>query len=274
MLRLFTRDIVVTRKVRFLCYATIAATVLWAIGSIAGTAVSCGPADFVRGGEINHCPTRLLQWRLTAIFDIITELLLVVLPILFVWPIRMKRHIKTQVAVAFSFRLPLIAIAALHLHYVSKYNDAANTSQAIVPALVLQQCELLWSLISATIPTLKKFMRTFSSGFGMEIDLDSPYGYRSGPHDDKTYILGSNQRAEGFILPINPDTNACKSQVIVSTTEDPQSQVNMFHEEVSEPRGSCSRPQSGYTSHSSSREMIIKREVEWQISYEDRERQI
>ncbi|KAJ4986414.1 CFEM domain-containing protein [Stagonosporopsis vannaccii] len=271
MLRLFTRDIVVTRKARILCYTTIAITILWALGSIIGMALSCSPSDFVRDGGPNHCRTRLLQWWMTAAFDIVTELLLVILPTLFVWSIRMKRHIKTQVAIAFGFRLPLVAIAAVHLYYVSKYSNATNMSRSIIPALVLQQCELLWSLISATIPTLKKFMRTFNSGFGMEIDLDSPYGHRSGPDDDKTYILGSGQRSEGFILPINPNANAHKHQEVIASDETPRSQGNRYYHEVSEPNETSSRPQSGYTSHSS-RDMIIKREVGWRISYEDQKR--
>lgn len=271
MLRLFTSDIIVTRKARVLCYATIAIIFLWAIGSIVGTAISCPPSNYVRDVRASHNSTpRMIQWRLTAAFDVLTELLLVLLPIMFVWPINMRRRIKTQVAIAFGFRLPLIAIAVVHLHYVLEYSRANSNPRAIIPALVLQQCELLWSLISATIPTLKKFMQTFSSGFGMEIDLDTAYGHRSGPHNYKTYTLGSGQRSTGFTMPIDPDTNVRQPQRNISNTEVPQSiQDSSSEESLGEPH---TRPQSGYTSHSS-QEMIIKREVGWRVSYEDRQQQ-
>lgn len=261
MLRIFTRDITVTRRTRIVCFATITTTVFWAIGSIVGTALTCSPADFVRNEQWSRCSTRLLQWQVTAAFDILTELLLLILPILFVRSIQMNHDVKTQVAVAFGFRLPLIAIAAVHLHYVSKYSRAANISQAMIPALILQQCELLWSIISATIPTLKKFMRTFSSGFGLDIDLDCSYGPRSGSHGNKTYIMRSRQRTESFTLPMTQDESA--------PVEVPENihkySLNEGPSELCEP---CSRPQSGHTSHSS-REMIIKRKVEWRISYEE-----
>jgi len=272
MLRLFTRDIIVTRKARMLCYTTIAITVLWGVGSVIGTAVSCGPSGFIRGERTTYCRTRLLQWRITAAFDIVTELLLVILPTLFVWPIRIKRHIKTQVAIAFGFRLPLVAIIAVHLHYVSKYSNTTNTSNAIISALVLQQCELLWSLTSATIPTLKKFMQTFNSGFGLEIDLDDSYGHRYSPDDDKTYILRSRQRGEGLVLPTDPGSDAQNRRETTMSNETTQPQKIRDHGEFLVTSETSSNSQSGYTSHSS-RDMIIKREVGWRISFEDRNRQ-
>lgn len=250
-----------------LCHTTIAITVLWAVGSVVGTVVSCGPSDFIRGGRTTYCRTRLLQLRITAAFDIVTELLLVILPTLFVWPIRIKRHIKTQVAIAFGFRLPLVAIIAIHLHYVSKYSNATNTSHVIIPALVLQQCELLWSLISATIPTLKKFMQTFNSGFGMEIDLENPYGHRSSPDDDKTFFLGSHH-----VLPTDPGSNAQNREEITTSNKNTQPQKIRDHDEFLATSETSSRPQSDYSSHSS-RDMIIEREVGWKISFEGRYRQ-
>jgi len=194
---LFTRDIEVTRRSRLLCYATIAMTVLWAIVSLIATTMACSLSDYVKGIANGRCNQRLGYWKAMTAFNILTEALLFALPILFVWPIQMKRYIKAQVAIAFGFRLPLIGIAAVHLHYVSAYSNAANASRVIISALVVQQCELLWSLLSATIPTLKAFMRTFNSGFGMEVDLDSPYGHRSGAQDTRIYILGSAQHSAG-----------------------------------------------------------------------------
>lgn len=266
MLRLFTRDIVVTRRSRLLCHATIVITILWTIGSLTFTAISCNPSDFVLDTPEGHCDTRLGKWRLMTAFDILIEVLLVTLPILFVWHIQMKRYIKLQVAIAFGFRLPLIAIAAVHLHYVSRYNNGTNTSQAIIPALVSQQCELLWSLLSATIPTLKAFMRTFNSGFGMEIDLDSPYGHRSEPQDSKTYILGS---APDEHTTTTHRIIAGENQISRQRDDSETAKAYGLDDEMASPSEFRTRPQSSFTSHSS-REMIIKREVGWRVSYEGR----
>ncbi|KAF2026158.1 hypothetical protein EK21DRAFT_12166, partial [Setomelanomma holmii] len=181
MLRLFTRDISVTKRARMLCIATLALTIVWAIGSIIAIALPCnlsGP-DQKSAVKLQQCHDKLTRWRVIAAFDMVTELLLVALPVIFIWPIQMKRYIKLQVAVAFGFRIPVIGFAALNLQYISRYVDSDNVSYHIIPALVCQQYELFWSLLSATIPTLKSFMRSFNSGFGMEIDLDKPYSYGS-----------------------------------------------------------------------------------------------
>lgn len=268
MLRLFTRDIVVTRRSRLLCYATIAVVVFWAIGSLVATAISCSPSQYVRGISDGRCNNRLGLWKVIAAVDILTEVLLVTLPMLFVWPIQMKRYIKIQVAIAFGFRVPLIAIAAVHLHYVAAYSNGANTPQAIIPALVLQQCELLWSLLSATIPTLKAFMRTFNSGFGMEIDLDSPYGHRYGPPDSKTYILGSAQHPAGREVTV-PAAIELENQESLSSQDQKLAKVCTLNDEATDSSASCARPQSSLTTHSS-QDMIIKREVAWRVSYEQK----
>ncbi|KAF2180848.1 hypothetical protein K469DRAFT_444611, partial [Zopfia rhizophila CBS 207.26] len=181
MLRLFTRDMKVTYKSWILCNGTVALAIAWGIGSIVATTMACSPSGFIRGSTEGRCINPLTRWRIIAAFDIFIELLLFILPVIFVWPIQMKRYIKIQVIVAFGFRLPVIGFAAAHLHYVSIYANSSNIPQAMISALVYQQFELFWSLLAATIPTLKAFMRSFNSGFGMEIDLDG-YGYCSGAY--------------------------------------------------------------------------------------------
>lgn len=263
MLRLFTRDIEVTRRSRLLCYATIAITVLWAIGSLIATTMACSPSNYVKGVSDGRCNNRLNYWKAMTALNILTEILLFALPILFVWPIQMKRYIKVQVAIAFGFRLPLIGITAVHLNYISAYSNATNISQAIISALVVQQCELLWSLLSATIPTLKAFMRTFNSGFGMEIDLDSPYANHSGAQDSRTYILGSAQHS----------SRSGTARIPGVTTAGPRKDTNPAELHVSNKKAtglseSRTRSQSSFTGQSS-RELIIEREVAWRVSHEE-----
>ncbi len=188
---------------------------------------------------------------------------------MFVWPIQIKRYIKIQIAVAFGLRSPLIAFSALHLYYVSSYSNTANMSQAIVPALVLQQCELLWSLISATIPTLKAFMKAFNSGFGMEIDLDSHYGQRSGPQDSKTYAPGSALRSATCDTSKVPAANSrghhrCSSAAKILQ----ESKVYNLTEETLN-RGRSGPGRQGSFASDSSRDRIIKRETPWRLSYEE-----
>ena len=187
MLRLFTRDMEATRKTWILCHTTIVLTMCWCVGSIVAISISCQSSNYVRD-TASQCSDQVKRWRFITAFDIAIEMLLMLLPIFFVWNIHMKRWIKWQVILAFGLRVPVMAFAAAHLHFVSDYASSGDVSKAIIPALVYQQFELFWALLAATIPTLKTFVRSFNSGFGMEIDLDG-YGTR--------YGSGSNDRYKG-----------------------------------------------------------------------------
>ncbi|KAH7130220.1 hypothetical protein B0J11DRAFT_522672 [Dendryphion nanum] len=284
MLRLFTRDINVTRKSRRLCHATLVLTAIWAIGSILAMGISCNPTEFGQETALRQCPNQLTRWRIVAAIDMLIELLLVLLPLAFVWPIQMKGYIKLQVAIAFSFRLPVIALSALHLHYMSSYINSTNPSKAIIPALVCQQFELSWSLLSATIPTLKAFMRSFNSGFGMEIDLDTPYGYGSG-NNNGTYRLetmknttashatfnggsalrshqGSMKRQDIAPSATSTPAKSAKAAGVVNINETNGSDTTFYLVNPHEERGSITSD--------GSQEMIIRRDVQWSVSYEER----
>ena len=41
----------------------------------------------------------------------------------------------------------------------------------MVPAIIAAEAELCWSLVSATIPNLRNFMKSFATGFGHEFGL-------------------------------------------------------------------------------------------------------
>ncbi|KAH7383932.1 hypothetical protein BKA66DRAFT_570121 [Pyrenochaeta sp. MPI-SDFR-AT-0127] len=283
MLRLFPHDISVTQRPWVVCHATILLTLVWAIGSIVGITLSCSPSDFIRENELGQCHNRLNVWRIIAAFDMFIELLLLLLPIAFIWPIQLKRHIKLQVAIAFGFRVPIIAFAAMHLHYVSQYANSTNVSKAIIPALVCQQFELLWSLLSATVPTLKAFMKSFNSGFGME--MDSPYGYKSRHGNNGSYPLASIQRSikangasvhdeeedlqQGKLKEVGVTGSRNRPARSVRSTRaadmsDPSDSDTIFYQAGHhEARGSS-------VTSDGSQEMIIKREVKWTVSYEDR----
>ncbi|KAF2257664.1 hypothetical protein CC78DRAFT_527498 [Lojkania enalia] len=266
MLRLFTRDMKVTRMSWILCNAVLALTVAWGIGAIIALSVACSPSSFVRDvGE--KCGDQVLRWRIITVVDIVIELLLIILPVLFVWPIQMKAYIKLQVIVAFGFRAPVIGFGAAHMHYVGYYANSDDASKAMIPALVYQQFELFWALLSATIPTLKAFMRSFNSGFGMEIDLDGyGSGYGSNGYYNGTYPLESlkNATAPNGVVTSTPETRARGQK---STGTGPQSAAGSVRG-----RGASvasERIGTETVNSDGSQEMIIRREVQWTVSHDD-----
>lgn len=73
---------------------------------------------------------------------------------------------KAQVTLAFGFRIFVIPVSILHLAYLQSYPTSDEPQFVITRGLILQQVMLALSLISATIPNLKAFMKSFYWGLG------------------------------------------------------------------------------------------------------------
>lgn len=74
---------------------------------------------------------------------------------------------KIQIILAFVFRLPLIALSALHLRSVSGYSKSKVPQLAVTESLFFLQIMITWSLVSATAPNLRQLLASFDTQFGM-----------------------------------------------------------------------------------------------------------
>lgn len=114
-----------------------------------------------RGG-----PVQFARYTVTAITDIITDIILVLLPTYLVSYLEMPRRLKIQVIAVFSFRLALTPLALLTLKKFQTANDGDNPGVDRALAVMYQQCQLCLSLIAATLPCLISFIRSFDTGSG------------------------------------------------------------------------------------------------------------
>jgi hypothetical protein len=114
-----------------------------------------------------------MRWAVITAVDIFTEVLTWLLIVQIAWTVNMSLHHKLQVAIAFSFRLPLIALSAIHMTYLSKYPASSEPQFVIINSLIFQQIMIVWSLIAATVPNMKNFLKSFSIGLGFPWAFDS-----------------------------------------------------------------------------------------------------
>lgn len=147
-----------------MCYGILGLMALGGIASLVAASVSCQPSTFILSPRDAQCPSQPLRWRIITGLDIATEALLILTNIAIVYPVHLAWHLKCQVVLAFAFRLPLIALAVLRMHYVNRYAEADNPGLAQTPIAILQQVYMAWTIISATIPNIKSFVRSFGSG--------------------------------------------------------------------------------------------------------------
>ncbi|OCL11754.1 hypothetical protein AOQ84DRAFT_386610 [Glonium stellatum] len=267
MIRIFARDIPGQKIFSTVIYSLFAAA---GLASILGFSVQCSASSYLDSSASELCKSQMSRWRLITILDGGSEIILVLIPAVMVYPLQMAFNLKFQVTLAFAFRLPLIALSILHLHYIPptlNHTLSRSTSFVAIPALLIQQIQLCWSLLSATIPNLRSFMKSFHSGFGMDMGMGTlgtsytPGSYGNGSRartmgirlhslttqDERTPPQGSGSKV-AFEHGLRPD-GAARSTVISHNAKG-DAQL----EDLSVRSGG-------------SQELIIRRDVEWSVSY-------
>jgi hypothetical protein len=151
----------------------------------------------------------------------------------------------------------VVGLALLHLHFIGNYVHSETPSLSIVAVLVCQQVELCWSIISATIPNLKSFVKSFSSGFGLTIDLDATARYGSRNYGGTAYELGSVKKGT---------THGLRGGSHIATIPDLEDQSGAIQREGEDGR----LRKAGSSTSMGSEDHIIRKDVQWKVEYQER----
>lgn len=181
------------------------------------------------------------------------------------WSVNMSVARKIQVIMAFSFRVPLVALSALHLAYFWNYPTSNEPQFAITNSLLFQQSMLVWSIISATVPNLKNFLKSFSIGMGFPLAFDiSMYG------SNHTYPLQSlgNSRSKATSSAV-AGTAGASTSVSAHDPMDNDHRGKPQHWGSDQIANRDNASEEGRSSRAGSQDMIINKEVTWKITYED-----
>ncbi|WZH49465.1 uncharacterized protein QYS62_010666 [Fusarium acuminatum] len=249
-----------------LCIGLMIVTTMWCAGSSLAWLVSCRAGVLLTVANIDQCPGQTTRWSVITAIDILTEIFTWLLVIQLSWSIQTPFARKCQIVMAFSFRLPLIALSAVHLAYCRVYPTASEPQFTVTNALIWQQVMIAWSLISATVPNLKNFLKSFSIGMGFPLAFDLTM---SGNTD--TYALQSLARSRSVT------TSAAEIAVKYTTRRVSRGQSSSWdsnrvlnQKTTVYDRGDMDMSRQEQSSRAGSQEMIIKKEVAWDITYEDR----
>lgn len=155
--------------------------------------------------------------------------------------------------------LSVAAISLVHLKYVSDYTMSSNPGVALVPVLVLLQVQLCWSLIAATVPNLKSFVKSFSSGFGIQLDPSLTQAYGSGR-------LG---RGTGYELGSMGQKGTSKSRSGNASYNDIEGPTALPQQMQDSSKGHKNARDQESIASAGSQDHIIRKDVQWRIHYEN-----
>ncbi|PGH15113.1 rpsU-divergently transcribed protein [Helicocarpus griseus UAMH5409] len=145
-------------------YVGVGLTALWGIGLVLALCLRCTlphPWD-----QVNlECFQAHTRWMAVEISGIALELLLALLPVYIAWGLHVQLRSKLMLLFAFSFRLPVILVGALRIFYLRRQWTLSDPIFHGADASVCMEVELHYSLMAATIPCLKLFIKAFNTGY-------------------------------------------------------------------------------------------------------------
>ncbi|KAK4072941.1 uncharacterized protein Triagg1_5618 [Trichoderma aggressivum f. europaeum] len=254
------------------CIGLMVLSSAWGIGSSLALLINCRAGTLLTLDNVKQCPNQNARWAVITSIDILTEILTWLLIVWVSWSVNMSASRKGQVTLAFSFRLPLIAFSAIHLAYFSQYPTSLEPQFAVTNSLLLQQTMIVWSLITATVPNMKNFLKSFSIGLGFPLAYDSSmYGPSNAyPLQSLENSRSKATSAAGASTSVwihnHSDSEARGRPHNWRPDQVPNQNAAMAHHFGGVSRENLSDEERSRTG---SRDMIIIKEVAWNVTHED-----
>ena len=169
---------------------------IWGIATIFANAFQCSMPHPYLYTSSTKCFSQTGFWYATGIIDILTDVVLMMLPVMVIAKLQLPLNKKAAIAFAFSFRLATIACTAFRLSQVSL---ALHRSQHYDPTFnnwlftVATQLEIFAGIFATAIPHLRPFIESIQSGYlsgmiGEPAEGRTHYGSQAGTSDN-TYNM-------------------------------------------------------------------------------------
>lgn len=268
--RLFPRDM---KMVWNVCNIIIGACTIWTVLAALLVSVGCSPANTAPVVASQTCPTIIPRYKIVVITDAIIEVILVATPAYLCWQLQMSVFFKLQVLAVFAFRLPLIVLACTFLTtWIDSLSSVNPGISRTVPTL-LQQSELCLSIITATIPCVNGFLRSFDTGSGGKVGLGSSYDHGNNSHvsrrgtNQESYAMSSLKRSQNRESwkagQSSGETGKMRARRLAASCVNTN---NKDSSEFDQEAGLGTDDES----RRSSRELIIRKDVQWEVISEDK----
>ncbi|KAK4506975.1 hypothetical protein PRZ48_000709 [Zasmidium cellare] len=139
--------------------------------SVLVVTVGCRPKSgyyWAFSDNADTCGSQAARWQAITGLDVVTEILLLLLPIHLVWKLHMAKSKKLLIIVAFWIRLPALGFSIGRNYYTLLLNHE-DTDIGLDSALVTiwLEVELAYAIGSSTLSALKSFTDNFATGFGL-----------------------------------------------------------------------------------------------------------
>ncbi len=169
------------------CWIAFVATGGYGVVALLVSAVDCHPSQALSSGSSELCrkqvglilvqrcralgPFRwsltslshlqIARWTIISTYDVLTELLLIILPIWFASKTEISATLKRVVALAFAFRLAVAAFSIATTVTYLQFLRGGIDSVGLAPTVAWMEVTLCTSLLTASVPSLRSFLSAF-----------------------------------------------------------------------------------------------------------------
>ncbi|RMZ82152.1 hypothetical protein DV738_g1845, partial [Chaetothyriales sp. CBS 135597] len=210
------------------------------------------------------------RWAVVGAIDGFTEVAIYGVSVLAVLPLQMNWTRKFQASVCFALRIPIIIFITLHLKFLSDFNSAKNPSVALTKVQIFRECEIIYSLLSASIPALNQYLRKFNTQEATQFGFNPTRYANSGGSGRRGLPLKSftksktkgtqnaswNASSNDNIIPNHNKSTSYKALVNAQNGTTPDAMSNGSREDVS------------FGRHDSE-DYIIRKDVHYEVRHEN-----
>jgi hypothetical protein len=138
------------------------------------------------------------RWKIWTIIDILTELLLLILPVHMIWGMQMPTNKKLIVLGAFYLRLPMLGISIGRLIYTQRLcrsgGDLGLDSSLVLIWMII---EASYALLTSHFLALRTLTLSFNSGFGFGFTLNAgPESYSMHQSSRTAFMMSRNVNSQ------------------------------------------------------------------------------
>ncbi|KAK8053491.1 hypothetical protein PG996_012792 [Apiospora saccharicola] len=160
-----------TRGFRIAAYFAVFFALCWTLMPILAALLVCSPIEFswnkkAPGGK---CGDKQVAYALVGVVDLISDLLILALPMRMVFNLQIKTAHKVAIASIFGFSVITMIFTAIRLYYIYGMDFTDPTYSTIVPTTI-GSVQMGIAIMVASAPLLRPvFDRTIASWFGLSV---------------------------------------------------------------------------------------------------------
>jgi hypothetical protein len=155
------------QKFRRICYAVLALIVGYGVAFVLSTALQCWPSQYawqqVDSSYKGHCNNVHLQGWMSAIFNIIIDIIMLILPLKHLWALQMRLQKKLLIMIMFSLGVFVTIVSIIRLHSLIFFANSSNITWDYVEAAYWSTLEIHIGIICCCLPSCRQLLKNLGS---------------------------------------------------------------------------------------------------------------